>query len=475
MTPTQQLIAQMRPEEPGTAGHKTCGHDHQAYGLRPRTGRLTSLLAAILATACGLLAPATAGAWSPATAIYGGAQPAPLAIAGDPEGNGVAVLSGATADAPLLLSLRDAVARIPDGVAYAWNAPSPFPGGVDSFTTSTVHAQGAGAAAAGEGAAAVVVRYRADGTDRFAALVRDAIDVFPATPSTIVPANFDRLSDPVVAISEAGTTVIGFDATRQLGRRVGYAARMSGNEFGSARVISLTGAGPIATAVGPHEAGLVAWTRAGRAEMSVLDDRGRAGKYRVIAPAAGSGEIAAAGGRRGAIVAWESTRGAVRVIRRGTSSTLRFGRPLTARSANGADLSGMTAALDANGIAYIAWREGSGSKTRILVARAKAGRRFKVDQVAVGAGLGKPSITARPIGGSIVGYAAATGWQARKIPTSGGLPIQSTVSAPGTSTAVPLARPFLSAGPGSHADMVWLQASESAPGYDVMQSTEVDP
>ena len=73
---------------------------------------------------------------------------------------------------------RDAVAHIPDGVAFAWNSPSPFPGGVDSFTTSTVLAQGAGAAAGGDGAAALVVRYRVDGTDRFAALVRDAIDVF---------------------------------------------------------------------------------------------------------------------------------------------------------------------------------------------------------------------------------------------------------------------------------------------------------
>ena len=475
MTPTQQLIAQMRPEEAGTAGYKTCGHDRQAYGLHPRTGLRTTLLATFLAMTCGLLGPAAARAWSPGTTIYGGAQPAPLAIAGDPVGNGVAVMSGATAESPLLLVQRDAVAHIPDGVAFAWNAPSPFPGGVDMFTTRTVPAQGAGAAAGGEGAAALVVRYRVDGTDRFAALVRDAIDVFPATPATIVPANFDRLSDPAVAVSAAGTTVIGFDATRQAGRRIGYAARMSGNEFGTPRVISLTGAGPVTTAVGPHEAGLVAWTRAGRAEMSVLDDRGRAGNYRVIGPAAGNGEIAAAGGQPGAIVAWEGTRGAVRVIRRGTASTLRFGKTITARKASGADLSGMTAALDVNGIAYIAWREGTGSKTRILVARAKAGRKFTVDQVAAGAGLGKPAITPRPIGGTIVGYAAATGWQARKVPTSGGLPIQSTVSAPGTSTAVPLARPFLSAGPGSHADMAWIQPSEAGPGYDVMQSTEVDP
>ena len=475
MTPTQQLIAEMRPEKAGTAGHKTCGHGHQAYGLHVRTGLRTTVLAAFLAVTCGLLGAASAQAWSPATTVYGGAQPAPLAVAGDPAGNGVAVISGATTDAPLLLAQRDSIAHIPDGVAFAWNAPSPFPGGVDKFTTSTVLAQGAGAAAGGEGAAALVVRYRVNGTDRFAALVRDALDVFPATPTTIVPANFDRLSDPAVAISAAGTTVIGFDATRQTGRRIGYAARLSGNEFGTPRVISLTGAGPVTTAVGPHEAGLVAWTRAGRAEMSVLDDRGRAGNYRVIGPAAGNGEIAAAGGKPGAIVAWEGTRGAVRLIRRGTASTLRFGKTITARKASGADLSGMTAALDVNGIAYIAWREGTGSKTRILVARAKAGRKFTVDQVAAGAGLGKPAITARPIGGTIVGYAAATGWQARKVPTSGGLPIQSTVSAPGTSTAVPLARPFLSAGPGSHADMVWIQPSDGGPGYDVLQSTEVDP
>ena len=148
------------------------------------------------------------------------------------------------------------------------------------------------------------------------------------------------------------------------------------------------------------------------------------------------------------------------MIRRGTSSTLRFGKTVTARRANGADLSGMIAALDPNGIAYIVWREGTGAKTRIFVARAKAGHKFKVDQVASGAGLGRPAVTSRPIGGAIVGYAAKPGWQARKVPTSGGLPIQSTVSAPGTSTAVPLGRPFLSAGPGAHADMTWLQPSD---------------
>ncbi len=428
-----------------------------------------------MAALCGLLAPAGARAWSPATAIYTGAQPQPLALAGDPAGNGVAVFSGATGDAPLLLLQRDAVARIPDGVKFAWGSATPFPGGVPTFTTSTPLAEGAGAAAGGNGAAAAVVRYRVDGTDRFAALVRDAGEPFPMEPATIVPANFDRLSNPSVAISQNGTAVIGFDATRSLGRRAAYAARLSGNDFGKPRVISLTGAGPVAVAVGPREAGLLAWTRAGRAEVSVLSEAGNAGRYRVIGNAAGSGDIAAAGAKGGAIVAWEGPRGAVRIIRRGSASTLRFGRTVTARRASGADLSGMVAALDDNGIAYVVWREGSGSKTRILVARAKAGRRFKVDQVASGAGLGKPTVIPRPIGGAIVGYAAKAGWQARKVPTSGGLPIQSTVSAPGTSTAVPLTRPFLAAGPGARADMTWLEPSEGGPGFDVMQTAEVDP
>ena len=61
------------------------------------------------------------------------------------------------------------------------------------------------------------------------------------------------------------------------------------------------------------------------------------------------------------------------------------------------------------------------------------------------------------------------------MPTRGGLPIQSTVSQPGTSTSVPLSRPFVSAGPGARADMAWIQPSAGAPGFDVMQTTEVDP
>ena len=154
-------------------------------------------------------------------------------------------------------------------------------------------------------------------------------------------------------------------------------------------------------------------------------------RYRVIGPAAGSGEIAAAGGKPGAIVAWEGTRGAVRVIRRGTSSTLRFGKTITARRANGADLSGMVAALDPNGIAYIVWREGTGPEDADL-RRARQGRpaSSRSTRSRAAPGSGRPAVTSRPIGGVIVGYAAKPGWQARKVPTSGGLPIQSTVSAP---------------------------------------------
>ncbi len=431
------------------------------------------MLAALLAALCGLLVPATSLGWSSSAAIYGGAQPQPLAVAGDAAGNGAAVLSGATADAPLLLIQRDSVASIPDGVAFAWNPATPFPGGVPTFTTSTPLAQGAGAAAAGDGAAALVVRYRVDGTDRFTALVRDAGDRFSDEPVTIVPANFDRLSDPVVTISPAGTTVIGFEATRSTGRRVAYAARLSGNEFGKPRVLSLTGAGHVTTAVGPHEAGLVAWTRAGRAEMSILNDRGDAGHYRVIGNAAGSGEIAGAGGKAGALVAWEGPHGSVRVIRRGTASTLTFSKTTTVRRANNKDLSGMTAAIDKNGISYIFWREGTGGNTQIFVARGRMGHKFRVDQVARGGGLGLPAAVSRPLGGALVGFAANVGWQARKVPTSGGLPLQSRVSQP-ISTAVPLSRPFVSAGPGVRSDMTWLQPSDGGPGYDVMTSQDND-
>ena len=184
--------------------------------------------------------------------------------------------------------------------------------------------------------------------------------------------------------------------------------------------------------------------------MSVLNDRGDAGHYRVIGAAAGSGEIAAAGGKPGALVAWEGTRGAVRVIRRGTSSTLRFGKTITARRANGADLSGMTAALDPNGIAYIVWREGSGRRRRSSSRAPRRGASSRVDQVARGAGLGKPAaITSRPIGGAHrrLRRERRAGRRARSRRPAA-CRSSRTVSAPGTSTAVPLARPFLSAGPG---------------------------
>ena len=439
-----------------------------------RQALVAAAAAALAATACGLLLPAGAAAWSPASAIYTGARPQPLALAGDAAGNGVGVMSGSSSDAPLLLLLRDGVAAVPDGVAFAWNSAVPFPGGVPTFTTSTPLAQGAGAAGGGDGAGAIVVRFRVGGSDTFSALVRDAGDRF-GEASTIVPADFDRLSDPAVAISQAGTTVVGFDATRTSGRRAAYVARLSGNPFGKPRVLSLTGAGPVAVAVGPREAGLVAWTRAGRAELSQLDDRGSAGRYRVIGKAAKDGDIAATGAPNGALVAWEGPGGSIRVLRRGSASSGVFAKPQTARARNGSDVSGLTAALDPGGIAYISWREGTGAKTKILVARAAAGRRFKIDGVATGAGLGKPASAARPIGGAVVGWAAKPGWQARRIPTSGGLPIQSTVSSPGTSTDVPLSRPFVSAGPKARADMAWLQPSAGAPGFDVMQTTEVDP
>lgn len=414
--------------------------------------------------------PGAAAAWTPAAPIVGGARPTPLAVAGDSAGNGVAVAAGASADAPLLLVQRDAVAAGPDGVALVWNAATPLPGGVPKFTTSTPLAEGAGAAAGGAGAAAVVVRYRVDGSDTYTGLVRDAGELF-GTTSTIVPGSFDRLSDPVVTMSAAGTTVVGFEATRPSGRRAGYVARLSGGAFGRPRVLSLPGASHVTAAVGPRENGLVAWTRARRAEVSLLDERGRAGRYRVLGGAAAGGQIAAGASQRGAIVAWEGARGAIRIVRRGTGA---FGAPRTARRASGARITAMAATLDATGVAYVVWREGTGSRTRILVARAAAGRRFKVDQVAIGAGLGRPAAAARPIGGTLVGWAAKTGWQARKVPTSGGLPIQSTVSAPGTSTAVPLARPFVSAGPGPRSEMAWIQPADGQPGYDVMQTSDTE-
>ena len=419
MTAAQQFIAQMRPEEAGTAGDKAGGHSLLAYGLRLRHGLRAAPAAALAAALVALLAPAGAAAWSPATAIYTGARPQPLALAGDAQGNGIGVMSGSSSDSPLLLLQRDGVASIPDGVQFAWNPSIPFPGGVPTFTTSTPLAEGAGAAGGGEGAGALVVRFRVDGVDTLSALVRDAGDRFPAEAATVVPGDFDRLSDPVVAISQAGTTVVGFTATRSTGRRAAYVARLSGGRFGNPRVLSLTGAGPLATAVGPREAGLVAWTRSGRAELNVLDDRARAGRYRVLGKAATNGDIAATGTPKGALVAWEGPGGSIRVIRRGSASSGVFTKPQTARARNGSDVSGLTAALDPFGIAYLTWREGSGSKTRILVARAASGRRFTIDGVARGSGLGRPASAARPIGGAVVGWAAKVGWQARRVPSRG--------------------------------------------------------
>lgn len=428
----------------------------------------------MLAVVLGVLwAPAGALAWSPAAPIYSGARAAPLAVAGDPSGNGVGVMAGATADSPLLLIQRDAVARRLDEADLVWTAGAPLPGGVPSFTSSTARAEGAAAAAGGDGAAAIVVRYRGGGADVLSALVRDAGEPF-ADAATVVPANFARLSDPVVAVSGAGTTVIAFSATRSSGRRAAYVSRLSGNPFGRPRVISLTGATSITSAVGPRELGMIGWTRAGRAELSTIGETGQAARYRVLGAAASGGDIAATGATTGGLVAWEAAKGAVRMIRRGSSSSGSFGAPVTVRRANGSNVSGLVAALDPKRTAYIAWREGSGSRTRILVARALPGRRFSVAQVAIGAGLGRPSIAARPTGGAIAGWVASAGWQARRIPTSGGLPVQSTLSTAGTSTAVPLARPFVSAGPGARADMTWVQPSADGAGFDVMQANETE-
>jgi hypothetical protein len=436
-------------------------------------GRFRTLAAAVALVLGSLLAPATALAWSPAAPIYSGVRAAPLAVAGDPAGNGVGVMTGATADAPLLLMQRDAVARTLDAADLVWIAGTPLPGGVPSFTSSTALAQGAAAAAAGGGAAAIVVRYRGGGADVLSALVRDAGEPF-GEAATVVPANFARLSDPVVAVSGAGTTLIAFTATRSSGRRTAYVSRLSGNRFGRPRVISLTGATSVTTAVGPRELGMIGWTRAGRAELSTLGETGSVSPYRVLGSAASGGDIAATGATSGGLVAWEAPRGAIRMIRRGSSSSGRFGAAVTVRRANGSNVSGLAAALDPKGIAYVTWREGSGSRTRILVARAAAGRRFSLTQVAIGAGLGRPSAAGRPTGGAIVGWAASSRWQARRVPTSGGLPVQSTLSAVGTSTAVPLSRPFVSAGPGPRADMTWVQPSADGAGYDVMQANETD-
>ena len=196
----------------------------------------------------------------------------------------------------------------------------------------------------------------------------------------------------------------------------------------------------------------------------------------MIGAAAGSGDIAAAGGKPGALVAWEGTRGAVRVIRRGTSSTLRFGKTVTARRASGADLSGMTAALDPNGIAYIAWREGSGLEDADP-------RRARQGGAEVHGRSGRGRRRARQARDHVAAdrrehrrlrrgdrLAGAQGPDVRRAADPVDGLRAGDVRRPFRSRG-----PFLSAGPGSHADMAWLQPSDGGPGYDVMQSTEVDP
>ena len=203
MTPTQQLVAQMRPEEAGAAGHKTCGHDHQAYGLRPRNGlphKPSCGASRRTSAACSPRPPRAPGARPPRSTAA--RSPQPLAIAGDPAGNGVAVLSGATADSPLLLVQRDSVAAIPDGVAFAWNAPSPFPGGV-----RLVHDEHAARPGRGRrGRRRRRRRARRALPRRRHRPVRGARPrrrrpLPRRRPRRSCPANFDRLSDPAVAIS----------------------------------------------------------------------------------------------------------------------------------------------------------------------------------------------------------------------------------------------------------------------------------
>ena len=337
---------------------------------------------------------------------------------------------------PCCCSSATASASIPDGVQFAWNSAVPFPGGVPSFTTSTPLAEGAGAAGGGQGAGAIVVRFRVDGTDTLSR----------ARPRRGRPLRRGRhrRAGRLRPAERPGRRDLdgGHDRHRlhrdagSSGRRAAYVARLSGNRFGNPRVISLTGAGPIATAVGPREAGLVAWTRSGRAELSLLDDRARAGRYRVLGKAATSGDIAATGTAKGALVAWEGPGGSIRVVRRGSASSGVFAKPVTARARNGSDVSGLTVALDPLGVAYVTWREGTRlgheDPRRARQVGAPLHRSRASPRAPVSAGpRRRPGRSAAPSSDGPPRSAGRRG----ACPRTGGLPIQSTVSAPGTSTA----------------------------------------
>ena len=178
-----------------------------AYGLRLRHG----LRAAARSGARGGPrrppgCPPRRGAWSPATAIYTGARAAAArASPATRRATASASCPGPAADAPLLLLLRDGVASdARRRRSSRGTPPSRSPGASRRSRRARRSARAPAPPPAGDGAGAIVVRFRVDGADTLSALVRDAGDRF-GEAATIVPGDFDRLSDPVVSISQAGT------------------------------------------------------------------------------------------------------------------------------------------------------------------------------------------------------------------------------------------------------------------------------
>ena len=248
MTPAQQLIAQMRPEEPGAAGHKTCGHDHQAYGLRPRTGRARR-------RPCGASRRTVRHCWRPRPRPARGARRPRSTRARSPRrwpsrairpATASRCLSGATADAPLLLVQRDSVGPDPRRRRLRVELAEPVPRRRPTPSRRappTSRAQARPPAATGRAARRRALpgrrhrpvrgarprrrrRLRRDAGDDRAGELRPAQR--PVRRDLAGRHDRDRLRRHALAPA----------------RRAAYAARLSGNEFGKPRVISLTGAGP---------------------------------------------------------------------------------------------------------------------------------------------------------------------------------------------------------------------------------------
>jgi hypothetical protein len=407
--------------------------------------------------AAGLGLPAASAAWTTPAPVNEAVRDAPVVVAGDGTGNAFALLTGSRSDLPLLLTERPASDVPPGGAPLTWEGSRPLPGGVPEFTTAGAGVDAVAAAGGGDGSAVIALRTRRGGGDLVALLARDAGLPF-SEPVTVGGARLGRLGPPVAAVAPAGTAVVAFTATRRGVRRVVAATRRPRERTGSVRTLSAGGAGSVAATTGPGERALVVWTRGTRAEAAGYDDVGRPARARTLGGAARGSPIAAAGSPSGTVVTWVAGDRTLRLVRRSAAGRFGAARVVTPAGPQPRDL---VAALDPNGLAVLAWLEGSGATTRLVVAVLPPRGAARILRPASGAGLGPPGLVARPRGGAAIAWAAPTGWTAQLADAKGTFTDPAVLD---RGAPVWRERPFVLAGPQPRVDVLWIEPTADSPG-----------